>query len=532
MLGNSLTSTLLGLRAGLEGFDTVATGVVLSAYYAGFIAGSLLSPRGIQRVGHVRVFSGLASLASATVLVHAVSASVPSWFVLRAVSGLCIAGLFVVVETWMNATTTNANRGGLLAAYMTVISASMAGGQLLLLAVDPGGFVAFVLASVLVSLAVVPVSLTPVAAPALTEPTPLSLRAVVATAPLAVLTSAMAGLVASAVVGTLAVYATLSGISANRTATLLAGALVFAVGIHMPVGRWSDRVDRRQVIVALGGLGAAAAVGGALLSAGSPALALVVAVAGGVAFPLYSLANAHLNDYLSSGAVAEGGARIVLVNGMGAVAGPVAVSVAMSVGGPGGLFVVVAGAYLVTAAYGIWRITRRAPATEDQRWRFVAFPQGTATTVATLEPDAAPGLFPVLDGELDTGEVVISWTDQGNVGAVVILEGEGWRSGDGDGAAEAGPWDRLAEELAATGLRVVRIPPEGDLDPSALAALARDREIVGAVVVAPSVLAGLAGRFAAEYPELVASVVEPADGQTPVAVAERILDLAPRAPLA
>ncbi len=391
MAGNGMTSTLLGVRAGLEGFSPTVTGLVLSSYYAGFVAGSLVTPRGIHRVGHVRIFAGLASLASAAVLVHAVTPSALTWAALRATTGLCLAGLFVVTETWMNAAATNATRGGLLAAYMTVLSGAMAAGQVLLWLADPGGFRAFVLASVLVSLAVVPVSLTPVATPEVPELEPMSLGRVTAAAPLAVVGAVASGFVVAAVVATTAVYATLTGLGVNRTALLVAAPLALAVGVHLPVGRSSDRVDRRRVIVALGLAGGASAVAAGLVGPGSYAtLVGLVAAAGGLAFPLYALSNAHLNDYLPAGSVAAAGARVVLLNGAGAIAGPVAAAVAMEVVGPGALFALVAVAYGFTAGFAIWRIGRRAPAGEDERSTYVAFPTGASTAVARLEP-AAPG---------------------------------------------------------------------------------------------------------------------------------------------
>lgn len=514
MAGNSLTSTLLGIRAGLEGFGTVATGLILSAYYAGFVAGSLLSPRGIHRVGHVRVFSGLASLASASVLIHVVTPSVVSWFLLRAISGLCLAGLFVVVETWMNATTSNTNRGGLLAAYMTVISASMAAGQVLLWLVDPGGYAAFILASVLVSLAVVPVSLTPIAAPEVPEPTPMSLAEVALTAPLAIVTSLCAGLVVGVVVGTMAVYATLTGLSAERTAALVGLPLLLSVAIHLPVGRLSDRMDRRRVIVALGVMGAVASTAALLVSSDSSALLGLVAIAGGVAYPLYSLSNAHLNDYLSSGAVAEAGARIVLINAVGAAVGPLLVAAAMTAAGPGAFFVVVLAAYLVTATYGAWRITRRAPAPEDERSSFVALPHGASTSVATLGPDAAAAMHPVREGGLDSGEVIIGWVDQGQGPAVVTLEPVSVEDADEDRLW----WEELAVELVAAGFRVIRIPdgPAGvAVVDDVLAATGISR---ATVVAAPGLDVADLAAVVAGHPDRITHVMDLGGGDAPTEI--------------
>jgi MFS family permease len=153
MAGNGLSSTLLGIRGGLVGFSPTVIGVILSGYYVGFVLGSVVTPATIARVGHVRVFAGLASLGSGALLIHLVTPDAPTWFMMRAISGLCIAGLFIVSETWLNGAATNETRGTLLATYMVVVGASVFSGQMLYAASDPAGVGALVLASVLVSMA-------------------------------------------------------------------------------------------------------------------------------------------------------------------------------------------------------------------------------------------------------------------------------------------------------------------------------------------------------------------------------------------
>ena len=111
MLGNGLQGSLLGVRAELEGFPTAVTGLVMTGYYAGFLVGSTVVPRLVTRVGHIRVFAALASLASAAVLVHSIFVDPVSWTLMRLVSGFCYAGLYVVAESWLNDRATNETRG-------------------------------------------------------------------------------------------------------------------------------------------------------------------------------------------------------------------------------------------------------------------------------------------------------------------------------------------------------------------------------------------------------------------------------------
>ncbi|GAG42482.1 unnamed protein product, partial [marine sediment metagenome] len=120
MLGDGLQGTLLAVRADLEGFSTTLTGLVMSSFYIGFLAGSILTPKITAKVGHIRVFAALAALASASILMHALFIQVPVWIALRLVSGFCFAGLYIVAESWLNDRATNETRGKLLSLYMVV----------------------------------------------------------------------------------------------------------------------------------------------------------------------------------------------------------------------------------------------------------------------------------------------------------------------------------------------------------------------------------------------------------------------------
>lgn len=415
-------------------------------------------------------------------------------------------------------------------------------GQLLLLVASPAGFGAFVLASVLVSLAVVPVSFTAVSPPDVPDPTPLSWRETVTTAPLAIVGAAGAGFVAAAMLATGAVYAAQAGLSTESTGVLLATTLALAVAAQFPLGRVSDRVDRRLVILALamGGtiLGAAAATVG---SARFLLLLPFAAVAGGLAFPLYSLSSAHLNDYLNSSAVAAAGARMVLVNGAGAVAGPIVAAAAIGWAGPDAFFVVVAACYGAIAAYCALRLTRRGAVAADQRAHFVPYPLGTAPTVATLAPEAAAELYPAASGTLEAAGARLRWWERGTGWPVVIVH---------DAGSSSAGWDRVALALAATGHRVVAwdLRGHGESGPGRaygveahladLTAVLSDRGLPVATLVGHGSGAAIAAAFGGEHPERVDGIVLVAAGDSvaraerrPVRVLERAVEGAVRAAL-
>lgn len=505
MAGNGLTSTLLGTRAGLEGFRPSIVGIVLAGYYVGFLAGSMMAPSTITRVGHVRVFAGLASLASGAVLVHVMRPEPITWFVLRAISGMCISALYVVCETWLNGVATNRSRGGLLATYMVVVSGSLLIGQLLFAVADPGGFGLFVLASVLVSLAVVPVSLASFPAPFVPDPTPISLRKLVGVAPLAAVGAALSGFIGAAMLGAGVVYAADAGFGRFATGAFIGAALAGGVLLQFPLGSWSDRVDRRIVIAVAAVVAAGVAVVASMVHTDRRlVLIALTTVAGGSAFPLYSLSNAHLNDYLDSDLVVAGGARMVLINGAGSVAGPVVGAAAIGMVSPASLFLVMAAGYLLIGLFAAYRMTRREAPVESERASFQPQAVGVGpTAVVQAEPDVDVA-YPPSAGLVD-GEVTVGYREQGS-GPAVLLLGEVVRGHDS--------WDELLRALAANGVWAVA-PDAVDADEAGGAASAADAvlevlrhlEIPTATFVGGGRHADVAALMAEQHPDRTEAIV-------------------------
>ena len=216
MVGNGLNGALLGVRSATEGFGTTVTGVIMASYFAGFLAGTAYTETALRTVGHIRVFAALASLASSVVLVQAVSVEPLTWAITRFLFGACMAGLYVVVESWLNDLATNATRGRILSVYMIVSMGGVAAGQLLLNVEDTSGFTLFIIVSVLVSLSLVPVTLSASSAPPIAVPESTSLRDLIGRVPTGLTASFFSGASAGALLGMAAVYASQIGLDAGR----------------------------------------------------------------------------------------------------------------------------------------------------------------------------------------------------------------------------------------------------------------------------------------------------------------------------
>jgi MFS family permease len=375
MIGNGLQGSLLGVRASLEGFPTAVTGMLMSGYYVGFLAGSTLTPKLLARVGHIRVFGALASLASAAILIHAVLVQPTTWGLMRLVSGFCYAGLYVVAESWLNNQATNETRGQLLSVYMVVTLGGMGLGQGLLNVADPGGPNLFMLVSILISLAVVPMLLSARPGPRFAALSRVSLRQLYRIPPLGVVGMLATGIAQGAFFGMAAVYGREVGFSVREISLFIGLWLLGGVLLQWPIGWLSDAFDRRRVLTAVT-LAATllASIGPALIGRSEIGLLAVVALFGGLNLPMYSLCVAHTNDFLEPEQIVAASGTLVLVGGIGAVLGPVSAAAMMSLIGPDGFFWWLAIVHGTIGLFALWRMTRRPARPVAKQGAYVALP--------------------------------------------------------------------------------------------------------------------------------------------------------------
>ncbi len=337
LVGVGLFATVVGVRGQLNGFADWVIGVIGAAYYGGFLAGSRLTLGALAGVGHIRVYAALASMLSATMIIVGLTDSAPAWMAMRFVSGMCIAGLYVVAESWLNQLASNQNRGRLMAVYMVVTSGAFGIGQVLVGPVDPKTVTAFAVAAMLTSLAVVPVSLSEDAVPPpIVRSLKLPLRQLARQVPTGVGTCVLVGVAHGALVAMGVVYATRVGLSPSEAGRFIAATAVGGVIAQYPISSASDEIDRRfvGVVAACTAVGASVflLIGGAAGWKGLLAMALL----GGASFPLYSIASAYTNDWVDPEHVSGAASQLVLLYGAGALVGPPLVSVATSAFGNDG----------------------------------------------------------------------------------------------------------------------------------------------------------------------------------------------------
>ena len=357
MLGDGLQGTLLAVRADLEGFTATQTGLIMSTFYVGFLFGSIMTPRITSKVGHIRVFAAFAAISSAAILVHSIFVTIPVWIAMRLVSGFCFAGLYIVAESWLNDRASNETRGKLLAIYMVVTYVGVGAGQLLLNLADPLQFQLFILTSVLISIAVVPLLLSAGSPPTFHDSVRIGLLELFRLTPLGIVSIFAVGLVTATFFALAPVYAQRIGLDVKQISFFMAAAFVGTVLLQGPIGILSDRFDRRLILTITTLLTSVVA----LLCIRAVDFSftrhlLVIGLFGGLAFPLYSLCIAYINDRLEPQQMIAASGAMILVSGLGAIVGPVLIAMAMDRLGVQALFWSIAVLHGLTGLFAIFRM--------------------------------------------------------------------------------------------------------------------------------------------------------------------------------
>jgi len=391
LLGNGLLNTLLTLRGTEEGFSSAVLGMIMSGYFIGFIGGTWVSGRLIRRMGHIRTFGFCASLCASVALLHLVFINPWVWLPLRMVYGLSFITLITVIESWLNSQAASHERGRIFAVYMVVNLGALATAQQLLRLSSPQGFLLFVIIAILISWALLPITLTRRVQPKMSERPKSSLRALLGFAPLAVASAALSGLAMGAFWSMTPVYATQLGFDIGGVGLVMSVAIIGGALLQIPIGRFSDKHDRPRVMTWVVLLAA-------LIAACMPfaptheALLGLYFLWGGLAFSLYPLAVAQLIDQLHPDEIVAGSADMLVMHGAGCAVAPIAAGSLMTAVGSQGLPVYIACVFALLGMYAIYR-RRRVTALVTHTAHFEPMVQSSAEVLELIFDDTQGDLF-------------------------------------------------------------------------------------------------------------------------------------------
>jgi len=399
MLAHGFQGSLLGVRAVKENFSLSSTGFMLSGYFIGYFVGAKIIPNLISRVGHIRVFAAFASAASIVILMHSIIVNPFTWFVLRVITGISMVSIYTIAESWLNDRSSNKNRGSVLSIYMIVLYGSMALGMFFLNFSKPENFEPFILVSLFMSLALVPILLTKKKAPKFKKIKGMSLKELYQASPLGMVGSLFYGTVQSALFSLLAVYAASMRFSIFEISVVTFLLAISGAISQWPIGKLSDKFDRRLVIVystfasAFFALCAIYASGSMhyLSAYGTNKFWFYISIIlfAFCSLPMFAIIFAHTNDFIPKEKFVAAGAGLQFAFGLGAISGPFLCSLFMDLVGSNGYFIFLIFFHCVIGVFGLYRMKIRD--TEDNPdSQFTAIPQTITPVGMELNPATEP----------------------------------------------------------------------------------------------------------------------------------------------
>ena len=391
LMGAGLLTTLIPVRAHLEGFSDFSLGLIGSFYYVGFMLGCYTGPRLFARAGHSRTFAVAAGLATTATLLQALNVSEMSWILTRGLFGFAAAMLYMTMESWLNDRATNETRGRIFASYMVVNYLGLMLGQWLFVTGRPSSFSLFSLAAIFYALCPIPVGLTRTPQPVTSKIPRLNPLKIFRISPVGVAGCIVVGFANAAVWVFAPVYAQDHGMTRGLLAAFMVAFTLGGALSQMPVGRLSDRIDRRYVIAGVTLCAAMAGICLYLLGGRSPTLTLIlIGLFGMLSLPLYGLSVAHTNDRLPRESFVEASATLLLINAIASAFGPVLGALVTTRFGTESLFLYTAAFHLAMLVFTLIRLGAKETAPDALREPFEPMPlQAASPGVAELDPRAS-----------------------------------------------------------------------------------------------------------------------------------------------
>jgi len=396
---------LLQVRSVIEDFSFITTGIIMSGYYLGYFVGANMIPNLVSKVGHIRVFAAFASMASLSILIHAVFVDPIIWTLARFLTGFSLIGVYIVTESWLNDRATNRNRGGVLSIYMFITFTGLAVGTLLLNFNKPQEYEPFILTSLLFSIALVPILLTRRPAPKFKKIGFMKIKQLYKISPFGTFSMLCTGLIHSAIFGYGAVYATSLNFSIFEISLFLFLITIAGALFQFPIGYFSDKSDRRIIIIActfLAGIFSIFSIIASGTSLENMYLAssvgmdkmiflILITIYAGFALPMFTLNLAYVNDFIDKERFVAAGAGLQIIFGIGAMFGPFLASIFMNKYGPNGFFIFLSIFHILIGLFGLYRITKREYE-DNPDSMFTPLPRNITPLGIELDPTTAADL--------------------------------------------------------------------------------------------------------------------------------------------
>ena len=412
MISHGFQGNLLGIRAVLENFNFIATGTMMSGYFIGYFIGANIIPNLVSKVGHIRVFAAFASMASLSSLVHVVFVDPAVWTLARFLTGFSMIGILIIVESWLNDRATNRTRGKVLSIYMIITFIGIGLGTLLLNFNSPTNYEPFILVSLLLSIALVPILLTKRKPPTFKKISRIKIKELYKISPLGTFSMFCVGFIHPAIFTMGAVYGALMNFSVLEISLYLFLITLAGALFQWPIGYLSDLFDRRIILIITALVGSILSILCFFSVTVSPdfinlsdnwksiiqhisnhrfVFYIFISLYAGMSLPLFSLNLAYVNDFLPKEKFVSAGAGMQIIFGLSAMISPFVCSFFMRELGPNGIFIFLFIFQTLIGIFGIYRMTRRSSG-ENPDNTFTPMPRNITPLGMELDPDTGVDL--------------------------------------------------------------------------------------------------------------------------------------------
>jgi MFS family permease len=383
VLGSGFFSTLLTLSMKLHQESALIIGALTSMFYAGLVIGSFRVEQFIIRVGHIRAYATFSATLAVVCLLHGIYYQPYFWLLLRFISGVVTAGLYVVIESWLLCKSSTVNRGQVLALYMVALYGAQSFGQFFLNLGNPQDLLLYAIGSMLCSLSIIPLAMSNVQTPQFDEPSTLKWSILWSKSASGLIGSFSAGMIMGVIQGLMPLVFKDSFKEQSNVATYMFAIIFGGMLLQYPVGRISDIIERRLVLIGINMITIALSVVCILNMQEGWLFFSVMLLFGGLTFTLYPISIAHACDALALNDIVAGTQSLLLAYSIGAVFGPIIAPFFMQSFGSSGLFIyfiLVCGTFTPLV---IVRKTQKADTPQEEN--FISMPQ-TSPLMSELDP--------------------------------------------------------------------------------------------------------------------------------------------------
>lgn len=362
--GNGFFTTYSSIELNSLGRSNFMIGLISAAYFFGMMAGSYFSQTTIVRVGYIRAFVLFASLMAISTLIVGIFKEVPIWLFFRFVCGFSLAALFIIIESWCILSSEKKNRGLVFSIYLLIYYGSQALSQLMINVHFSQQILAYCFISSLCSIAIVLMAFTKTVAPVPQSEEICSPLAIMRKVPLAMVASVIGGSLLGAIYTILPVFLVRVDSTHNMISFLMMTTILGGMLLQVPMGKLSDIIDRRKVILLAGAGICLASILICMLHSSYFIFTIIIFIFGGCAFVIYPLSISHASDFLDEDEILGAIGVLTIAYGLGSVVSPVVISSFMAFVGPFGFFIITALLSASLCLYSIYRISKRKSATD------------------------------------------------------------------------------------------------------------------------------------------------------------------------